>query len=287
MNAEEIGRALGGKRSGRQWKCKCPAHEDSTPSLIVFDGRSEVQVRCMAGCSPLDVITALRKRNLWKNGTVSHETNDSIADPNPNGPLALRIWEEAKNPRNTLAEMYLADRHLVLPEKTAMEVLRFHPRCPRGGNGGQPALIALMRQVTTHEPVAIQRIFLTADARKECAMMLGPAGGAAMMLTGKFDTFWDDLLYCPRLHICEGLETGIALMGKGVKPIWALGSAGAIQRFPVLYAVGSLVVCADNDKAGETAAYECMERWEAAGIPTFQHTPEKADEDFADLTDDA
>jgi len=66
MNAEEIARALGGRRSGKGWLCKCPAHKDKHPSLSVDEGRDgKVLVVCRAGCSQADVIDALRDRGLW------------------------------------------------------------------------------------------------------------------------------------------------------------------------------------------------------------------------------
>lgn len=43
-----------------KWSCKCPAHEDRSPSLsvkVLDDGR--VLVHCHAGCSASDVLAAL------------------------------------------------------------------------------------------------------------------------------------------------------------------------------------------------------------------------------------
>ena len=62
--------------------------------------------------------------------------------------------------------------------------------------------------------------------------------------------------------MCEGLETGLALLqhgGPGVHCVWAFGSAGAIARFPVIFGVGQLVIFADNDanEAGMKGAIEC------------------------------
>ena len=50
------------------------------------------------------------------------------------------------------------------------------------------------------------------------SMMLGPASGAAMKLTSQFDTFWDDLSFCPRLHVAEGFETPVVTK-PGQEPI--------------------------------------------------------------------
>ncbi len=66
-------------------------------------------------------------------------------------------------------------------------------------------------------------------------------------------------------------------------PLWALGSAGAIDRMPVLFGVGKLIICADNDPTGLSAAAVCAERWNAT---THQRaiisTPEVEGHDYAD-----
>ena len=71
-------------------------------------------------------------------------------------------------------------------------------------------------------------------------MMLGPVGGCAMKLISHWHTFWDDLNYCPHLYVCEGFETGLALLMMGFKPVWALGSAVAIGNFKPLFGIGRL-----------------------------------------------
>jgi putative DNA primase/helicase len=283
MNAAQIARALGGHRSGNQWKCRCPAHDDTDPSMIIFDGKHSVQVRCYAGCEPLEIIAALRSRGLWgddvdgDNSAVNGCENRSLvearrADPDRHHKLAMKIWEAAQDPAGTAAEHYLRGRGLVLPPKAA-DVIGFHPRCPNAQLRA-PALVALMRNVETFKPQAVQRLFLDLDQNKKTeGMMLGPVGHAAMMITSRHNTFWDCLSFCPMLYICEGLETGLALHQAGYHPVWALGSAGAIARLPVLFAVGHLVICADNDPLierdgremvpGLDAAMTCAERWNA------------------------
>jgi putative DNA primase/helicase len=285
MNAAALAHALGGKRSGRQWKAKCPAHNDREPSLIIFDGREQVQVRCLAGCRQEDLISTLAAMGLWDvchtNDTAHRQVQRDDGDEgNRNSALAVSIWNDAADPRSTLAEMYLWSRELSLPPDCS--TLRFHPCCPRGRDR-QPALIAAMCKLGDHEPVAIQRIYLKPDASKDGAMMLGPVGGAAMKLTPHYATFADVLLFCPRLHVCEGLETGLALIQRGYPPVWALGSAGAIERFPVLFAVGSLIIFADNDPVGMSAAMVCTNRWNAVeGRSATICTPGEEGLDFAD-----
>jgi len=276
MNAQQIARALGGHRSGNQWKCKCPAHDDADPSMIVFDGKHCVQVRCYAGCEPVEIISALRGRGLWgQNVDGDHSAVNGCneprslvearrADPDRHYKLALKIWDACLDPAGTSVEVYLRGRGLVLPPK-ANDVIGFHPRCPNAQLRA-PALVALMRNVETGKPQAVQRLFLDLDQNKKTdGMMLGPVGNAAMMITSRHDTFWDCLSFCPRLYVCEGLETGLALHQAGQRPVWALGSAGAIERLPVLSGVGHLVICADNDNSsiGLQCAIVCAARWNA------------------------
>jgi hypothetical protein len=112
-------------------------------------------------------------------------------------------------------------------------------------------------------------------------MMLGPAAGAAAKLTPHAATFAEQDLgaWCERLHVCEGIETGLGLLQMGRAPTWALLSAGAMARLPVLFAVGELVACADSDDVGvdlirepwrrndtgKIAAFTAADRWLQAG----------------------
>src|SRR5262249_1630768 len=46
--------------------CRCPAHDDRSPSLHVsVSGSGKVLVKCHAGCSQERVIEALKSRRLW------------------------------------------------------------------------------------------------------------------------------------------------------------------------------------------------------------------------------
>lgn len=67
MNAESIASALGkSTRSGKGFKCCCPAHDDKNPSLVVRDTEhGGIFVKCYAGCSWRDVKNALKSRGLW------------------------------------------------------------------------------------------------------------------------------------------------------------------------------------------------------------------------------
>ena len=87
-----------------------------------------------------------------------------------------------------------------------------------------------------------------------------------------------------RLGVCEGIETGLSIYQNNWHPIWALGSAGAIERFPVLPGVEALTVFADNDvsEAGTTAAFRCKRNWLAAGCDVDIKVPRTVGHDWLD-----
>lgn len=69
------------------------------------------------------------------------------------------------------------------------------------------------------------------------------------------------------LTIAEGLETAITGRQLGIGRSWALGSAGAIERFPVLPGVRLLRIHLENDESGTNARAvdKCEGRWVDAG----------------------
>jgi len=80
--ALELARALGAKRSGRQWVCRCPAHDDHTPSLIFWQGHSAIRFKCYAGCAPRDILDALRGRGLLDGHGARREHERRPVAPN-------------------------------------------------------------------------------------------------------------------------------------------------------------------------------------------------------------
>jgi putative DNA primase/helicase len=193
---------------------------------------------------------------------------------------ALKVWDQGVPIAGTPAEYYLALRGLELP--TGVEA-RFHPSCPRR-DGAAPALIALLRTIEGDTPTALQRIFIGQDFQKDGQpMMLGPVRGAAMkLISHRACCTGAQTWFMPRLHVCEGFETGLALLQLGYTPAWALGSAGAIERLPLLWFVGQLVIAIDNDvsRAGDAAAAAARLTWgwRASCISTS-----RVGTDFADL----
>ncbi len=187
---------------------------------------------------------------------------------------ALAIWDDAVSPRHTLVHTYLSGRalKLKLTDALAGKVIRYHRACPwKDANGKTirvPAMVVAMRSIATDEITAIQRTRLTPEGKKIERRMLGVAAGAAVKLDA-------DELVTEQLIIGEGVETAMTArqIGPHLRPTWALGSAGAIENFPVLDGIARLMILAENDEANERAAEVCGTRWHDAGRKVFINWP--------------
>ena len=126
---------------------------------------------------------------------------------------------------STPAETYLAGRGLDLcPEARDGHALRFHPGCPfRLASGtivALPAMVAAMVDIVTNEFCGIHRTALKPDGSGKADLaglgnpkkMLGRAAGASVKLSP------DDEVTLG-LHIAEGIETTLACMTMGFRPI--------------------------------------------------------------------
>jgi hypothetical protein len=106
IQAQDIANALGGYRSGSTWMARCPAHDDTTPSLAIAESNDgKVLVYCHAGCSQQDVIAALRARGLWgadeqrpvrfQRKLDRKKPRDPDSDTIRRKEAALAIWQES------------------------------------------------------------------------------------------------------------------------------------------------------------------------------------------------
>ena len=134
-----------------------------------------------------------------------------------------------------------------------------------------PAMVVAMRSIETDEITAIQRTRLSPEGKKIERRMLGVAGGAAVKLDA-------DERVTDRLIIGEGVETAMTARQIGLKPTWALGSADAIENFPVLDGIARLMILAENDEANERAAEACAARWYEAGREVFINRPTRGND---------
>jgi hypothetical protein len=150
--------------------------------------------------------------------------------------------------------------------------LRWSPRCPLE-KGTAPAMVALMTDAVTGEPVGVHRTFLLADGTakafgKDSRKMLGRAGVIRLSP--------DDEVTLG-LGVCEGIETGLKLMAAGWQPIWACGSLNAVTGFPVLGGIECLTIFSDPKPSEIRGARTCGVRWAEAGREVFIRVPGQGD----------
>jgi putative DNA primase/helicase len=124
-------------------------------------------------------------------------------------------------------------------------------------------IVGVMTDPTTAKPTgAISRTYIHEGRKIGKAKMLGSPVGIVRLSA--------DEGVLLGLHLAEGLETALAAMAKGFRPVWSTGSAGIMAAFPVLLGVEAVTLFADNDVSGTGlhAANEAAARWRAAGRKT-------------------
>ena len=125
------------------------------------------------------------------------------------------------------------------------------------------AIISVMTDMITAEPTgAISRTYIHEGRKLGKAKTLGSPPGIIRLS--------EDADVLEGLHIAEGLETALAGMAIGLRPMWATGSTALMEKFPVLPGIEALTIIADHDAngAGERAASEVASRWREAGKET-------------------
>ncbi|UQD96075.1 DUF7146 domain-containing protein [Bradyrhizobium japonicum] len=228
MNAEQLARALGAVRSGRQWKCKCVAHEDRAPSMIIFDGRERVQVRCLAGCAQEDLIGVLKARGLWESEqTEVRRPAQNRATAQVDKPerdrteIARWLWSQREPIEGSVVERYMREVRGI--QCALPPTLGYLPA--RGEH--LAAMVSAFARAEEIEPgvimvrprdvVAVHLTKLTSDAQKIEKIIVGSPRGMPIILAPM-----NDLL---GLVITEGIEEGLSMFEATGCGVWAAGSA--------------------------------------------------------------
>ena len=100
ITAEQIAHALDAKKIGGSWTCRCPAHDEKTPSFRISESDTgKILLHCFGGCSQKSVIEALRSRGLWTDATPAQQHYEKN-----------REVQKATGYLRTVYEIVLADR---------------------------------------------------------------------------------------------------------------------------------------------------------------------------------
>ncbi len=268
-SARHIVGQLEGKWRGRSGSCRCPAHDDRSPSMSVTETRDgRPLVYCHAGCSQTELLSALRARGLWD--------GDAKVDPSYPGYLtrphdghrdrddrerqqyARDLWDRSNRIKGTLVAEYLNRRGIRLPNWP--DDLGYMPLLEHKPSGKSfPVMIAALRD-GRGQVVAVQRTWLAKDGSAKAPvespkMTVGPMGKAAVKLSGAG----------PIIGLAEGVETALSARMLFQIPVWATLSANRLGAVELPLEVESLVIFADKGKVGMDSALAAAEVYEGQG----------------------
>ncbi|WP_104825517.1 toprim domain-containing protein [Rhizobium sp. NXC24] len=276
-SAAQVRRALGGfpARGGSLCRCPVPGHGqgkgDRHPSLSVRDGEYRLLLHCFAGCDSIDIENAIADLDLSKPAPVpQHRVRPT--DPKTTTADALALWSSAIALAGTHGEAYLSSRRL----PTTLPTLRFLPEYrlkKRRFSALVAALQAPDRSVCSVQLTLLHRTRPEKAALDEPRRIIGPGRGFALRLAQAADT----------LGIAEGYETGHAAMLRYGLPVWCSLGATRLPFLQLPEIVQRIVVFADPDKPGLTAAERVREANPQREVVI--HRPPD-DRDFAKLWED-
>lgn len=275
--ARALVEALGGRWTRRGAMCRCPTHEDSTPSLSVRVGDTALLLKCFSGCETVDILRALRCRGLF-DGTVGQRLGEpEITASGGVGwrALAAALWTQSSSIEGTVAERYLASRGL-----TAARDMRFNARTalgPAPHTVHLPALVIAVRDDA--QLVGVHRTFLDPVSGRKAAIVspklaLGRLdSGAARLFTPAGDT----------LGLAEGPENALsATMLFGV-PVWAALGNERFGRVSIPRHITRLLLFVDNDNGGRIAEAKALAAHTVAGRTIETRMPPHPGRDWNDV----
>ena len=277
--ARKIVETFRGHWKNHKGMCRCPSHNDQTPSLAVSVGRNAILFYCFAGCSYSQVIAAFGRHGISARDLFSGNSDARLTPPRMNGtpsPNALRLWNEAKFLRDTPARCYLHGRSI-----TAMSSqLRYHARTPLGPSGQVhflPAMIAAVR--TDVGIIAIHRTFLDIQRGKKAAFAkpkraLGSLGAGAVRL---FDA------ESGTLGLAEGIESALSAKALTGIPCWATLGNERFGSVAIPDSVTQLYLFIDADAGGELAAERGLAAYAKDGRDIYIRKPTILGQDWNDV----
>lgn len=182
------------------------------------------------------------------------------------------VWNTTAPVEGSPVARYLWNRGLVLGGSAP---LRFHPAAPRAKTpdaGTASAMVALVQDFEGSAK-ALHLTYVTDAGEKafgdRSRLMFGATAGCAVRLS--------PISADGTLAIAEGIETAASYEILKAVPTWSALSSSGISNFILPAAVRHLIVAADGDQAGMTAAMALAERLQRRCKVTIDPAPERQD----------
>jgi DNA primase len=277
-------------RRGKDHVGLCPIHGERTPSLHVYPDHFHCY-GCGAHGDVFDWLRAVRGMSFRQafeyfgarcddagpsHARTGHEPGEGTARPAEVTSTAEReaegraAWDDAFDPTVVVLE-YLEGRGLSLPPEP---VIRFRPKIWWDVYRQHPEMLALVTDVISQEPVGCQITRLEADGSgtalvKRPRINLCRAGLVRLHQPG------------PILALAEGTETALSVAAIFGIPAWCTLGRGLLAKAPPLPdMVRSVMIAADNDKAGLDAGRAAAAAYRARGLEVLERVPNDPGADF-------
>jgi putative DNA primase/helicase len=197
------------------------------------------------------------ERGRWKQQREAEERRQRAEDQ----ALCASIWAGSRPIEGTLAESYLWSRGLLLED---CPDIRFHPAAPRAKPRRpddtrplpqpHPAMVAVVRD-RDGASMSLHLTYLALDGKgkafgRKSRLMFGPMRGGTVHLSRPG----------PTLALGEGIETCLGYRARTGLPVWAALTTSQYATFQAPRGVRRLIIAADGDKGGLSAATALGER---------------------------
>lgn len=271
--------------AGREWIACCPFHADRSPSFTIYEGGARFHCfGCGATGDVLDFVQRAYGVALPEAARMLGAGDvPTLERPSPEFFRAIKsdtigaaraIWQRAVPAAGTLAETYLRSRAIVPPYPPALRFLRL--RC--GELGPLPCLVCAVHD-PCGEVAGIQRIYLADNGQGKADLpspkrSLGQVKGGAIRL--------GDPGASGTLAVCEGPETGLSLSAMLDAPVWVSAGASFLPAMQFPPDVRSIVIGADNDRAGQASAAQAAQSFADRGLSVRVIRPLDGCKDFND-----
>ena len=258
--------------------CRCPAHDDRSPSLAIGLGKHAILFHCFAGCLSADILAGFARHGIEARELFDGSGTAIAPVVREEGPdrNVLRLWRQAEVLQGSPASGYLTGRSINLgsPE------LRFHEKTPLGKRPDVRFLHAMLASVRTDEGIiALHRTFLdrksSGIARFEMPKRaLGSLGTGAVRLFGQRGG---------RLGLAEGIETALSAYQMFGIPCWATLGNERFGLVTVPESIRELHLFIDADAGGTLAEERAREAYALEGRRIVTRRPTIDGQDWNDV----
>lgn len=251
---DKIVEALGGHSTGKGYQCCCPAHDDSDPSLALWENdRGQIGLKCYAGCTYKEVQAALIEKGLWPERLKVSATDEGPSYEDYVGQVhnldsfkmnkAHDKWEKSLPIKGTVGEKYLKARGIVKWPENSVRFLKYALKDKNGEWVSGVVYRAVMDDLTTS---AVQVVYVGPDGRKAkdvktVKQTFGVTQATGVLLPGTGPVV-----------ICEGVEDGLSIWQTTGRQVVALFGIEFLQHLPIK--AGTEVVFARDPDAPGSAA---------------------------------